>query len=182
MRLTEYQEAIKPSMAYSPVEGRIDYHALALGGEVGEACNKIKKHFRGDFTLDEIREDLIGELGGVCWYATALCNDLSIPVNDIWGISPKAQVKLGRCGLTLIKAAGVIADCTMNEPVRDYPGNYISNLQVVACQQVAKIYSYTNMIGWWLGGVNLGDIMQTNLTLITDRRARGVIHGNGDHR
>src|SRR5262249_2220502 len=147
-------------MVFSPVNNRVEYHALSLGGEVGEACNKLKKHFRGDFTLDQIKDDLIGELGGVCWYAAAICNDLKIRIDNTWGISPKARVELDRCGLKLVKSAGIIAD---------FADIWPEKMEVVVTQQTAQIFSLISMIGWHLGGVHLDTILQANLDLITDR-------------
>lgn len=43
----------------------------ALGGEFGECANFIKKYERGDFTLDEGREDIAKELADI-----AICLDL----------------------------------------------------------------------------------------------------------
>jgi NTP pyrophosphatase (non-canonical NTP hydrolase) len=46
--------------------------ALAVTGELGEACNLIKKVNRGDFTLDDARQDIADELADVQIYLDIL--------------------------------------------------------------------------------------------------------------
>lgn len=169
MRLTEYQEAIKPSMAYSPKADPIGYHALALAGEVCEVCNKLKKIERGDFTLEQSRDGLIGECGGVCWYAAALANDLGFTLENRFGIMCKKLIEPALCGRQLAIKAGVVNALVDNMRHEAILGH------------LASIYSYVSLLGWWLG-VPIEGILAENFKLITDRHARGVVHGNGDHR
>lgn len=51
---------------------------LALTGEMGEAANLLKKMKRGDFTLDQIREDVGRELADVAIYLDLLADHLGI--------------------------------------------------------------------------------------------------------
>lgn len=46
----------------------IEYDLLALAGEVGEACNDLKKHLRGDFGVEELRHRLASELPDILIY------------------------------------------------------------------------------------------------------------------
>ena len=50
--------------------------ALALVGEVGEICNNIKKHMRGDFDLTELRTRVAPELPDVLIYLVMLSDNL----------------------------------------------------------------------------------------------------------
>ena len=78
----EYQLAAAETAIYS---GSIDvmYPALGLAGEVGEVCNKIKKHYRDGTPLDT--DDLRKELGDVLWYLAALATDLDIDLEQAAG-------------------------------------------------------------------------------------------------
>lgn len=55
--------------------------ALGLTGEAGEVADMIKKHiFHGhDLNLDE----LIKELGDVCWYLALLCTTINVSIEEI---------------------------------------------------------------------------------------------------
>lgn len=75
-----YQESAKETAIY-PEQAKIFYPALGLAGEVGEVCEKIKKHVRDGRDLD--KEDLTKELGDVLWYLAALATDLQINLNDV---------------------------------------------------------------------------------------------------
>ena len=56
---------------------------LALTGEMGEAANLLKKMKRGDFTLDQIREDVGRELADVAIYLDLLADHLGIDLGAV---------------------------------------------------------------------------------------------------
>jgi len=79
----EYQtEAIKT--AIYPSTHRIVYPALGLAGEVGEVAEKIKKVLRDECGIfgPTKRDEIKKEIGDVLWYIAALCEDLSISMDD----------------------------------------------------------------------------------------------------
>lgn len=76
----DYQEAASKTAIY-PAEVKVMYPTLGLAGEVGELCNKIKKHYRDGTPLD--REDLAKELGDVVWYIAALASDLGVSLGYV---------------------------------------------------------------------------------------------------
>jgi len=51
---------------------------VALSGEVGELCNFLKKVRRGDFTLDECRQDVADEIADVLIYLDVLASRCDI--------------------------------------------------------------------------------------------------------
>lgn len=55
---------------------------MAVTGELGEAANLLKKIIRGDFTLDEKRQDVADELGDVVIYLDLLAAKLNINLDD----------------------------------------------------------------------------------------------------
>ena len=70
----EYQLAASETAIYSD-SLKVMYPALGLAGEVGEALNKVKKHYRDGTELDTEELDQ-AELGDVLWYLAALATDL----------------------------------------------------------------------------------------------------------
>lgn len=64
---------------------RIYHAATGLAGEAGEVANKAKKIFRdnGGVVDEEIRQKILGELGGVAWYLTALGEEFDFTLRDI---------------------------------------------------------------------------------------------------
>ena len=62
MTFNDYQALAKTTAIY-PEHAKITYPALGLAGEVGEVCEKIKKHIRDGKILD--KEELKKELGDV---------------------------------------------------------------------------------------------------------------------
>lgn len=56
--------------------------ATALAGELGEACDLIKKVHRGDKTLDEARPDLAKELADIQTYLDILAHRAGINLGE----------------------------------------------------------------------------------------------------
>ncbi len=85
MNFSEYQAQAKSTANYPDVEKNLYYPALGLGGEVGEMQNKIKKIMRDDGgTLrEEVRQNLIDELGDVLWYCAAMAIELHIDLEEV---------------------------------------------------------------------------------------------------
>ena len=80
MDFKNYQSLAKTTAIY-PDNAKITYPCLGLAGEVGEICEKIKKHIRDGRELD--KDDLTKELGDVLWYLSALSGDLGIDLEDV---------------------------------------------------------------------------------------------------
>jgi len=82
-----YQQNIKKLAVYPDCNTgslpAISYTIIGLAGEVGETSNKFKKVLRGDKTLEEAKEGISKELGGVFWYLYQLCNELGLKAEDI---------------------------------------------------------------------------------------------------
>lgn len=85
--MVDYQLRIKELAVYPECntgsKAAIAYCALGLAGEVGETCNKFKKVLRGDKSLEEAKEGLVKELGGVFWYLNQLCTELGLSPSEI---------------------------------------------------------------------------------------------------
>ena len=79
MELNKYQEdAMSVRLPSTKGANRIFYPALKLTGEAGEVSEKVGKVLRdnnGEFTED-IKLELIKELGDVLWYIAAMAEDL----------------------------------------------------------------------------------------------------------
>ena len=60
--------------------------ALALAGEVGEVCNYIKKHMRGDFKMDILQANLRAELPDILIYLVMLADNLGIDLETEYHI------------------------------------------------------------------------------------------------
>lgn len=87
MHLDEYQTMATPFSHYpgqlTPVG--LMYAGVALAGEVGEACDQIKKCWRNEngALTEERRTKLRDELGDALWYLSAVANEAGLDLNDI---------------------------------------------------------------------------------------------------
>lgn len=64
-----------------PNPGELLNGALGLTGESGEVSDMIKKHIFHGHDLD--RDELIKELGDVCWYVALLCNAIGVSLDEV---------------------------------------------------------------------------------------------------
>ena len=80
LNFRDYQNEAKKTAIY-PENAKLTYPLLGLSGEVGEVCEKVKKHIRDGRELD--KDDLTKELGDVLWYLSAVANDLGIDLQSV---------------------------------------------------------------------------------------------------
>lgn len=80
MDFKEYQELAETTAMY-PESAKLTYPLLGLNGEIGEVCEKVKKHIRDGRELD--KDDLTKELGDVLWYLAITARDLGINLQDV---------------------------------------------------------------------------------------------------
>lgn len=78
----EYQEACKETAIY-PKDSGLVYTILGLGNEAGELQGKYKKWIRDGTSLEDLRKNLIAELGDVLWYAAMLAYELDVNLSTV---------------------------------------------------------------------------------------------------
>lgn len=70
--------------------------ALAIAGEAGELANLAKKVVRGDFTLEEARQDMLGEVADVMTYCDLLMTRLGANTYDeVWRKFDEVSARTG---------------------------------------------------------------------------------------
>ena len=82
MNINEYQKQASKTAIY---KDKIVYATLGLAGEAGEIANKVKKILRDNSgeIQEEVRQNLISELGDVLWYVAALATDLRAELSEV---------------------------------------------------------------------------------------------------
>lgn len=73
--------------------------ALAIAGESGELCNLVKKIIRGDFTLEEKRQELLEELADIVTYCDLAFTALDART-DVEVLAKFVKVTARRKGVT----------------------------------------------------------------------------------
>lgn len=96
MKLNEFQDKAAKYAVYGKEEA-LEYTTLGLCGEAGELANKVKKIRRGDYTLDERRDDIVSELSDVLWYVSSVARALGVTLEDV------AQYNLGKLQARLMR-------------------------------------------------------------------------------
>lgn len=80
-RVAQYIADVKYEPELHTMIGELLNGALGLSGEAGEVADMIKKHiFHGH---DLKSDDLIKELGDVCWYLALLCHAIDVPLEEV---------------------------------------------------------------------------------------------------
>ena len=82
MNINTYQQEAAKTAIYS---NKLIYPTLGLAGEAGEIANKVKKILRDNSgeLEEDVRQNLISELGDVLWYVAALATDLKTELSEV---------------------------------------------------------------------------------------------------
>jgi NTP pyrophosphatase (non-canonical NTP hydrolase) len=82
MDLDEYQQKTRETAVY-PDGTELMYTTLGLTDESGEVAGAVKKHLRGDYDVDEMKERVSAEAGDVLWYWVRLLDELGLSASDV---------------------------------------------------------------------------------------------------
>ncbi len=82
LSLNEYQMKARKTAIYNK-DYKIIYPTLGLTGEAGEVAEKVKKHLRDSTDIEELKKQIILELGDVLWYIANLAADLNLSLETI---------------------------------------------------------------------------------------------------
>ena len=94
MEINEYQQKAIDAAFFFEKSGKIEalaYLGIALPGETGEVCEKIKKLYRdndGELT-PEIAESIAKELGDVLWYVSVMARILGYDMSQVADLNLK---------------------------------------------------------------------------------------------
>lgn len=197
--LDEYDAFVAETAIFPPDKG-IQYCVTKLSGEIGEVNEKITQHlhcqyaFTDDFFRHEMeRKPLILELGDVTWYCAALLRELKTTIGEaqVWGtwsyvvLPPSVQI-MG-LGLCLSARVGLINE-RVGKFIRDKGGDgsntsYLSDPEFTdkTRADVGAILHIVNALADRFDS-DLVSVIGLNVTKLTSRRDRGVLHGSGDNR
>ena len=95
--MKEYENFIKKtSMEFKNINEDLIFFIIGIAGESGEALDRLKKHLRGGFDnpiTDELRADLIDELGDILFYITRSAQLLGISLDKVMQLNLKKMSK-----------------------------------------------------------------------------------------
>jgi NTP pyrophosphatase (non-canonical NTP hydrolase) len=77
--LEEYQEWVKSVSA----DRGLQWAILGLAAEAGEVAGVIEKWLRKDDSVGIPKQGLLDEIGDVIWYATEICNQTGITLDEV---------------------------------------------------------------------------------------------------
>lgn len=161
MKYNDYQEFTRTTAQY-PKEDAFLYTQLGFIGEVGEVANKYKKVIRGDYELEDIKSELIKEVGDLIWYYARHMDELG------YKLEPLLQHNNGnRYRLTYNKV--VFTACLDNLIFNFICGDYE--------ETGSQLYLLADLLN-----TTLEEVMVINKAKLEDRLNRNVIKGTGDDR
>ena len=82
MNLRDYQN-FTPQTAIYPKEHAVGYLVAGLCSEAGEVAGKYKKKLRDNVPDEVFKEQMVAELGDVCWYISQICNELGLDFSEV---------------------------------------------------------------------------------------------------
>lgn len=173
--------------AVYPAAARVQYPALKLAGEAGEAADKARLLGPGGDPAP-----LLAELGDVLWYVAALTRDLG--VDDSWmhaRLSEFDEMAVGEEEPDLLSnLLGLVANATapaerLGKLIRDGgirpDGSLPEEAAAFMANRSCNIVEYLASCAFALGS-SLEAVAAANLAKLASRQVRGVLHGSGDAR
>ena len=172
-----------------------DYLRFGLISEVGELCAIFKRAIRGDFKLEDKRQDVLLELGDICWYLDRLyaqthgkgiyrsgrIEDMEIiykTPNENWIDAFRGAKEFQPSCNLLCEAAFrcVRVDKTVNGVL------FYHNRRAIASRQtfMGMFFEVSKLANEF--GYTLPDVLTANVEKLAKRKERGLIMGSGDHR
>jgi len=182
----EYQQLAMRTAVY-PAEARVQYPALKLAGEAGEAAGKLAELEPGGDA-----GPLLAELGDVLWYVAALTRDFGR--REPWMGVPMAQVLnealVGAGGSLSVSLLRMVAAATapaerLGKLIRDAGLNVGGSVpEGAAAGMLVSAHNVLQHLSVCADGLgsSLEAVGQENVEKLASRQARGVIHGSGDTR
>jgi NTP pyrophosphatase (non-canonical NTP hydrolase) len=89
MQFSDYQTQSRVTAAYPDLNNNFIYPTLGLVGEAGELAEKVKKLMRDKamFTpadvTDEVKAEVLKELGDVLWYTAQLATEFGVNLDQV---------------------------------------------------------------------------------------------------
>jgi NTP pyrophosphatase (non-canonical NTP hydrolase) len=159
MNLTEYKKIITETAVFPR---KVDDFGLAycIIGLIDEMDEVIEKVSSGTATTEEI----YSEIGDVCWYLCALCNELNVSFEDV--IENRENLD----NYHIFQLFGKIK--------KHYRDSKPFDLDQVS--RILSSFAYGLLKG--LSEENIQTILQNNYDKLIARRETNTLHGDGDNR
>lgn len=161
-----------------------EYLCYGLMSEVGELCGLFQKARRGDFNLTDKLDNFRKEIGDCFWnldrYVNFTFDGVDISYVTVFDNLDLFQLRLGVCDTDPRKPMNDLIDAAskLHTWALEYNGSVsprdLQGLSLSIVRSLARLASSL--------GLSLSDILTTNAQKLADRKARGVIQGNGDNR
>ena len=95
--MKKYEKFVKEtSIEFKNVNEDLIFFIMGIAGESGEILDRLIKHLRGGFDnsiTDELREDLIEELGDILFYITRSSQLLGISLDEVMQLNIEKLLK-----------------------------------------------------------------------------------------
>jgi NTP pyrophosphatase (non-canonical NTP hydrolase) len=170
MNIDEYQAKLIELWGTPPDCDHLLFCAVGMAEEAGEAMGKVKRLMRGE-GFD--REGYLLELGDVLAYLTMAAHEKGWTLTDIFyaRMTPEGG-DLIRCAHQLIRKTERILDEVLCGKTED-------------CLLSAMMHLFMQL--HWNAShhtvsSNIEEVMQLNITKLTERKSRNVLRGLGDKR
>lgn len=182
MKYSEYAIWTR-TLAQYPQSHSITYPAIGVMNEVGEFMGKVKKQIRGDRLMTA--NELLDELCDVLWYVARTMDDAELPLADDIQYESSAEAKELMVNPDFIVVQGLI--------MMQFAGDLAALMETTGMQFVA-LHDNAKLFQICLGiltslllasealGSSLDDLIKRNVAKLEDRKARGVVKGDGDNR
>ena len=176
----KYQAEALTTAVY-PLERELDYTILGLCSEVAEVA-ELAYQLDEDTSIPDWQASMKSELGDVAWYAAAVADALSVPLQQIADMRAATveDTSALKALLALVAASGALAGL-LKKSIRDEGGHLSATCEYRMKVEVERVLLLLAQLcrGHHL---TLEGVTQANLNKLADRKQRDMLGGSGDRR
>lgn len=140
------------------------YLNLGIMEEFGEVAGKIKKYMRGDYGKDQLKDSVKKEIGDLTWYLVLSQYKNGTLNHDFSKPKEKSNIYSNLQSLELLKGQ------LLKAKDKRHKGLILKTM----------INRTTDLA--WNFGINMEEVVNSNIRKTLDRFSRGTIRGSGDER
>lgn len=184
MNIAEYQEFTRTTAIY-PKDQAHAYLGLALCNEVTELAEKLTCAMESqEWVAASIGKNVIFEAGDCAYYIARIADEYDAKLSDVMGAAKyDGSATIPTAILHLVIAAGRLAG-REKKKIRDGATwdeqKHVDNLKDIMLS-LSEAWSALSVICRFFG-YSMEQVLYLNHDKLSDRKDRGVLCGDGDHR
>ena len=174
MDILDYKDIIKKTAVYPEKVDNfgLAYSWLGLLGEAEESRTVYEEFINEQNPTEELKNNLIKEIGDVCWYATNISVILDLDLNKVFNLGGNFYEKLNSTKSIVAYSENIKKYYRDNKPINKEEAQSVLNLLISGMFLSLERFDF----------VSLDIVLEKNYNKLIKRRETNTLNGDGDNR